>query len=350
MAAVQQQQNKIDRFLANRMLENTKTDAEIQALRMTECAEINIQGDNTEMVTIMGLESRFQQQQEEAIRVTVPSTDILEWKSNFPLIETCNQELERMTKDFDEIFRQGEEKIKEKEPMIDEELDSMTAGQTAKATAEKISLLLMDAVIVDNSSVSPNSPVKMKLRREIEEVLNGNYGTDKKTKIIEVAHDILKQGVDVKLRKSKKWGNLLNRRGQIGENKTMAAINQAVNGFKGISIMGMKTHSYLLEFLDRLNITLTHHNTRDPVTGRVTKMEEVEHDGIVTWVEEDSLVVTIIESKTKELKPWAPSNQAERSDAAIKHATHALKQVSKDFLTFKEIFLDIPRSMMDKIR
>ena len=64
MAAVQQQQNKIDRFLANRMLENTKTDAEIQALRMTECAEINIQGDNTEMVTIMGLESRFQQQQE----------------------------------------------------------------------------------------------------------------------------------------------------------------------------------------------------------------------------------------------------------------------------------------------
>ena len=80
------------------------------------------------------------------------------------------------------------------------------------------------------------------------------------------------------------------------------------------------------------------------------KYNEVEHDAIITWAEEDVLVVTIVESKTKELKPWAPSNQAERSDAAIKHATHALKQVNKDFLTFKEIFLNIPRSMMDKIR
>ena len=86
MAAVHQQQIKIDRFLANQILENNKTEAEIQAMRMIECAEIHIQGDNTEMVTIMGLESKFQQQQEAATRMTVPSTDILEWKSNFPLM------------------------------------------------------------------------------------------------------------------------------------------------------------------------------------------------------------------------------------------------------------------------
>jgi hypothetical protein len=243
-----------------------------------------------------------------------------------------------------------EEKIEEKEAMIDEELDSMTKGQTAKQTADKISDLVMDAVIVDNSTSSPNTPVKKKMRREIEEVLINVDGSKKKARIIEVLHSILHQGVDMNLRKSRKWGTILNRRGQIGENRTMAAINQAVEEFMGISVMGMKTHSYLLEFLEKLNITLSYHNTRDPVTGRVINSNEVEHDGIVTWVEKDVLVVTSVESKTKEFKPWAPSNQEERSAAAIKHATHALKQVLKDFMTFKEIFLDIQKVMMQKIR
>ena len=68
MAAVRQQQLKIDKFLASQMLLNTKTQEEIHSLRETECAEVNIQGDNTQMLTIQGLEDRFQQQQKNAFR------------------------------------------------------------------------------------------------------------------------------------------------------------------------------------------------------------------------------------------------------------------------------------------
>jgi hypothetical protein len=168
-ASIQQAMNKIDRFLGNQMLQNSKTNEEIQTIRTAECAGIQIRGGITKMVTIIELESRFQQQQEATTRVTVPSTDILEWKSIFPLIETCSHELDRMKNEFDDIFTKGADKIKEKETLIDEELDSMTAGQTKRETANKIALLVMDAVIVDDPSVSPNSPVKMKLnRRSVE--------------------------------------------------------------------------------------------------------------------------------------------------------------------------------------
>ena len=243
------------------------------------------------------------------------------------------------------MFKQGEDKIKQKEAEIDEELDLIIQAQNANSIAN----IVKDAVIVD-SSASANHPVKMKLRREIEDALINYDGPDRNTRIVEVLQNILHEGISASLRKCKKWGNILNRRGQVGENKTMAAINQAVERFMGISVMGVKTHSYLLEFLEKLNISLTYHNTKDPVTGTVIKYNEVEHDAIITWAEEDVLVVTIVESKTKECKPWAPSNQAERSAAAVKHATHALKQVLKDLITFKEIFLDISTTMMEKIR
>jgi hypothetical protein len=313
MEAVNQQQLKIDRYLANQMLQNTKTDDEIQSLQKIECAKIHIHGQITEMVTIMGLESRFQDQQEAATRVTVPSTDILEWKSNFQLIDTCSQELDSMKNKYDEMFKQGKEKIDKKESRIDVELESMANGQTAKQTANKIADIVENAVIVDSTA----SSVIIKLRREINDALKNRGGLEQKPRIIEVMRNILHEGIDISLRKCKRWGNVLNRRGQIGENITMAAINQAVEGFMGISVMGMKTHSYLLKFLDRLK---------------------------------DVLDVTIVESKTKEFKPWATSNQAERSAAAIKHATHAPMQVLKDFKTFKEIFLDNTKTIMEKIR
>ena len=88
MSAVQQQLLKIDRFLADQMLQNNKSEDEIQALRTTECVEIHVHGETKEMVTIMGLESRFQQQQEETTRINIPSTDILEWKRKFLPNET----------------------------------------------------------------------------------------------------------------------------------------------------------------------------------------------------------------------------------------------------------------------
>ena len=91
-------------------------------------------------------------------------------------------------------------------------------------------------------------------------------------------------------------------------------------------------------------------NTRDPVTGRVKKTNEVEHDFVMTYLENDRLTVTMVESKTREFKPWALSDKAENAKAAVEHAKKALQQLLKDFVTFKEIFPDITTSMLTKIR
>ena len=97
----------------------------------------------------------------------------------------------------------------------------------------------------------------------------------------------------------------------------------------------------MYKVLEKMNIQLTYQNT-------VNKTNEVEHDLTATWLEQDTLVVTMIESKIKEYKPWA--DQIANAEAAIKHAKFALKQLHKDFLTFKEIFPDIPDTMIGKIR
>ena len=158
-------------------------------------------------------------------------------------------------------------------------------------------------------------------------------------------------GIDLKSQNKAKWGALNNRRGQIGENKTMTAVNQVLENFLGMSVMGMKTHTYLASFLENMNIKLSHCNTVDPVSKKVLKTNEVEHDQISTWLEEDTLVVTMIESKTREIKPWAQNEtKTRKTQAAIKHAEDALKQLHKDFITWKEIFPDIKETMMAKIR
>ena len=112
----------------------------------------------------------------------------------------------------------------------------------------------------------------------------------------------------------------------------------------------MKTYSYLHEFLEKLGIQLTYTNTRDPVTGKVKKTNEVEHDFIMTYLDNNCLTVTMVESKTREFKPWAPSNQAENAKAAVEHANKALQKLLKDFKTFKEIFPDITATMLKKMR
>merc|ERR1711892_631126 len=105
MAAVEQQEGKINNFLAKQMLKNSKTDDEIQALRTTACVQVNIQGQHTELLSIEGLENRFNEQQDLLTRprVCVPSTDILEWKTKFPLIETCPETQDDMLKQYSEI-------------------------------------------------------------------------------------------------------------------------------------------------------------------------------------------------------------------------------------------------------
>ena len=197
----------------------------------------------------------------------------------------------------------------------------------------------------------PNVTVKRKMRREIEVALSAAKKDEKKTKISEVIIDIFSDGIDLDLisENSAKWGALNNRRGQIGENKTMAALAQVLENFGGISVMGMKTHTYLNDFLEKINIKLTYRNEYDPVTKKVKKTNEVEHDNISTWIEEDTLVVSMIESKTMEIKP-SKRKHASKTKAAVKHAKDALKQVLKDMKTFKEIFPDIPELLMRKIR
>ena len=83
-------------------------------------------------------------------------------------------------------------------------------------------------------------------------------------------------------------------------------MNEAMAEFIGMSVMGMKTHSFLYKILDKLNIKLTYNHPRDPVTGKMLKNNEVEHDQVSTWLEEEELVVNFVQCKTMEVKPWTP--------------------------------------------
>ena len=123
--AIKEQQLKIDSYLSKQMMRNNKTEAEIQALRETECAKVTIQGDNIQTLTVEDLESRFQQQQEQpgaATMLTIPSTDILQWKASFPLQETSEQVLTELHTKYKDMLKQGEDKIKQEEARINEEL------------------------------------------------------------------------------------------------------------------------------------------------------------------------------------------------------------------------------------
>ena len=65
----------------------------------------------------------------------------------------------------------------------------MTDGENAKQTADKIAGLVEDAVILDSSD-SSDSPVKKKLRREIEEALVNNERKDRKKRSIRVLQNM----------------------------------------------------------------------------------------------------------------------------------------------------------------
>ena len=81
------------------------------------------------------------------------------------------------------------------------------------------------------------------------------------------------------------------------------------------------------------------------------KTNEVEHDNISTWLEQDMLVINMIEVKTTEVKPWASTpDPGRRAQAAVKHATDGFQQLVKDFKTFKELFPDISGPGWNKIR
>ena len=352
MTGVQQQVVRIDKFLTKEMMESLMTEEEIQALRTNQCVEVVIQGSNTEMLSIEDLEARWLQQNDSGERVCVPSTDILEWKAKCPLSQTTADIAASMKSQYMALWKEGEDKIVEQEPLINQELLKFSESKDAKACSIKIAEVITDAVILAADSkdkkTKKGSPVKEKLRRETEKVLVETPEHLHMTELLKVFKNILNEGINNRLTKQKEWGMFINRRGQIGENKAMAAMNNAVRNFGGISVLGMKTFSYLQQFLESLNINLTYKNTTNEA-GQVV-FHEVEHDGILTWMEEDAVVLNVIQSKTNQLRYLDEASQDERTQAAVKHGVEALKQVWKDFKIFKEIFLDFSSEELHKIR
>ena len=315
---------KVERFLAKGMLEDTKTEDEIKSMREQECIEVTVHGKKTEKVSLHELENKFLKQEQKNARISIPNRDFLSWKANFPLNETSDDLLKKMTHEYTEMCKLGEKNNQGKELDIDEQLKKMHEGQTAVETSLNVTDLFDP----------PNAKVRKKMEREIREALKEDDIGGQKKGIMNVARSILHEGIDIGIRmqNKSKWGAVNNRRGQIAENRTMEAINEALEEFLGISVMGMKTHTYLYKFLGSLNLKLTYENILNPDTGKVMKNNEVEHDLITTWMEQDTLVVNMVQSKIKEVKPWLQTaDQESIANAAIKHAKDALIQLHKDF-------------------
>ena len=57
---IRQQQLKIDR---SKMMQSSKTNKDIEALRAKECVEVTMQGNNIQTLSVEDLENRFQLQQ-----------------------------------------------------------------------------------------------------------------------------------------------------------------------------------------------------------------------------------------------------------------------------------------------
>ena len=329
------------------------TDGEVKTLRSQEVIEVTVHGQTTEKLSIEGLEKKFLKDSG-GTRITVPNNDILQhqYRAKFPLNVTSDDVLQELTELFTNIYEPKEAKIQQEEVALDSELNALLEGrQSVQKTTNKIVTLFEDIVILEK----PNNTVKAKMNREVHDAL-GKGADTRKTTILNSMRNILRDGAEREiLFKNKvakaKWGAQLNRRGQLGENRTAEAVNQVLEAYQGMSVMGLKTHTHLVDILEKLNIQLTHRNTKNPVTGKILTTNEVEHDNISSWLEEDALVLNMIQVKTTEAKPWAPAlSQARREEAAVTHVKQGLSQIDKDFRTFKELCPDILESNMKMIR
>ena len=329
------------------------TDEEVKTLRSQEVIEVTVHGQTTEKLSIEGLEEKFLKDSG-GTRITVPNNDMLQHqlRAKFPLTVTSEDVLLELTELFRSIYNPKDAQIQQNEVTLDSELKVLLEGsQSEQTTTDKIVKLFEDVVILEK----PNKTLKARMNREIHEALKKREDV-RKTTILNTMRNILRNGAEQKaILKNKtvraKWGAVNNRRGQLGENRTAAAVNQVLEDYQGMSVMGMKTHTHLHNILEKLNIQLTHINTKNHVTGKIVTTNEVEHDNISSWLEEDTLVLNMIQVKTTEAKPWAPAvSQARREQAAVNHAKQGLLQVEKDFHTFKELFPELLMSSMIMIR
>ena len=343
---------QVESFFSRGMLEGSMTVEEIRVMKEQECIEVTVHGRTTEMVSIMKLEERFKGDYGSE-RVTVPNNDILQHqsKAGFPLHVTSEDVMEEMKKLHREACKPWEDKIQLEDDKLTDDLKALQeTKKTVPETVRYIMATFEDKVIID----MPNEVLKRKMQREIGEALTEVDPVVQKSRILGNFHCILHDGVERQLlgknKVAKKWGAMINRRGQLGENRTAAAVNQVFEAYQGMSVMGVKTHTYLYDFLEKLNINLSFRNKRNPTTGKVTT-NEVEQDNISTFIEQNKLVVNFIESKTTEYKPWAPTlSQARRRQAAVKHAKEGMLQLIKDVKTFKEMFPDLSEADMKTIR
>jgi hypothetical protein len=336
---------------ATKMLQDSLTAEDVEVMRKKTCVEVTIHGQTTEQINIEGLEGRFLKENGHN-RITIPSTDILQHqrKAGLPLHVTLDEALKDLKVEYEKICTPREEALKKLETDIKDHIEDMIRnGQTAEDTVSKVIGLTENIVLVN----LPNKTVKRKMERMIGDALSDpNTAVDT---IYQCLTTIIHDGVDHQILSNNKatrakWGALVNRKGQIGENRTACAVNEAIQNFIGMSVMGMKTYTFLSEFLDKLNIQLTHRNVINPSTGKRLTTDEVEHDFVGTWLEKDKLVLNMIECKTTEVRPWSKPDKAKRAQAAVAHVKAALMQILKDMLTFKELFPDILEEDMKNIR
>ena len=327
------------------------TEEEIKEIRKKDVVEVTVHGQTTKMFSVEGLEKEFKKEYRDE-RVVVPSTDILRHHQSLPLDVTQQEAMEAMTEEFNKLTKPKEKELQLKEIEIDSQLKHLKENrQNEPETLKNIVHIVKDSVI----PVQPNIPLTQRMEREIREALRETDPELQKLIITENLKSIIHGGAEIQLltkqQKTKvKWGALGNRKGCVGENKVALAVNHVMEDFRGMSVMGMKTHTYLYDFLEKLNIQFTYKNVKDPITRKFKEMGEVEHDHISTWLEEEALVVNLIQCKTMEVKPWNPPDPARRGQAAFKHAKHGLLQLVKDFLTFKEMLPDIKEADMRRIR
>jgi hypothetical protein len=336
--------NEINSYIKNVMPEPSMTLEEVKELRGRKCVEVTVHAQHTEIISIEGIEARFQQ--EDKHRVTVPSIDIL-YHASFPPYDSTSDIFLHLTEEFTKLMAEKEAILQKEEVHIEEELQKMfKKKQDEEVTVDNIINLVFNPVI---------KKLKLKIQRELLQIVRARPENVVKNEIMVNMRETLFHSAEnvllVKDPKTKKqWGAVTNRWGHKAENFVAFAINKVMDQFWGISVTGMKTHTHLEKLITALNINLTYRNYTDPNTGnKITN--EVEHDHISTCLLSDVLMVNFVQTKVFQNKPWAPpNNKTMMMKEIVSKVKNALKQTKKDLVVFKEIFPDLTPEGILKIR
>jgi hypothetical protein len=342
---------EVDSFLVEKMPEATLTPAEAADLRSRKCIQVTVHANLMEMVSIEMIEDRHWKETAGLPRTSIPSNDILKHHTAMPLSVTTDDAIKKLQEEYESLADTKKELLRLKLPDLEIELDKLKGGhQSIEDTATEIVEQSFNIVCIG----LVNAKMKKNLQMAIVRFLNSEPQNAWAKTVDEILSKTIQDGAELfllsqKPETKKLWGVLNNRRGQIAENETAFALNQVLQPFQGISVAGMKTHSHLTTFLERVGIQLTYSNEKDPDTGQFW-VNEAEHDYFSTHLETDTLVVTVVQTKTLERRPWSVPSKDKRVKDILSHARKCLQQVKKDFVSFKEIFPDLSPSDFTQIR